>query len=186
MAEANLYLALIHHPVVNKKGDIVGSAVTNMDLHDIARAGRTFGVKGYYVVTPYDDQIVLAGQIMDHWTKGTGSKVNPARKSALERVRVVKTFEDACRDIETKEGRALVKVSTSAAAGENAVSCGRLRQDLTDTAPHVLVFGTAWGLAEEVIDQCDYMLEPIKGAGSYNHLPVRSAASIYLDRLING
>ena len=186
MAETNLYLALIHHPVVNKKGEIVGSAVTNMDLHDIARAGRTFGVKGYYVVTPYDDQIVLAGQIMDHWTKGTGSKVNPARKSALERVRVVKTFEDACRDIETKEGRALVKVSTSAAAGENAVSCGRLRQDLTDTAPHVLVFGTAWGLAEEVIDQCDYMLEPIKGAGSYNHLPVRSAASIYLDRLING
>ena len=48
----NLYVALIHHPVVNKNGMIIGSAVTNMDLHDIARAGRTFGVRGYYVVTP--------------------------------------------------------------------------------------------------------------------------------------
>lgn len=179
-----LYLALIHHPVVNKKGAVVGSAVTNMDLHDIARAGRTFGVKGYYVVTPYEDQIVLAQQIMDHWTKGAGSKVNPARKSALERVRVVKTLEDACREIEAKEGRAVVKIATSAAAGDNAVSCGRLRQRLNG-APHVLVFGTAWGLAEEVLNQCDCILEPILGAGSYNHLSVRSAASIYLDRLTN-
>lgn len=185
MTEPRLYMALIHHPVINKNGDIVGSAVTNMDLHDLARAGRTFGVKGYYVVTPYEDQIVLAGQIMEHWTKGAGSKVNPARKSALERLRVVKTFEDACRDIEAEEGRQPIKVATSAAAGETAVSCSRLRQELNDKVPHVLVFGTAWGLAEEVIDQCDYILEPIQGSGSYNHLSVRSAASIYLDRLTN-
>lgn len=186
MTEARLlYIALIHHPVINKNGDIVGSAVTNMDLHDIARAGRTFGVKGYYVVTPYEDQVVLAGQIMDHWTKGAGSRVNPARKSALERVRVVKTFKDACREIETHEGRPLVKVATSAAAGETAVSCSSLRQKLNERSPHVLVFGTAWGLAQEVINRCDYTLEPIRGTGSYNHLSVRSAASIYLDRITN-
>ena len=180
-----LYLALIHHPVVNKNGEIVGSAVTNMDIHDIARAGRTFGVKGYYVVTPYEDQIVLAGQIMDHWTKGAGAKVNPSRKSAIERVRVVKSFDDACLDIEAQENQAVIKVATSAAAGENAVSCAKLRQKLNENAPHVIIFGTAWGLAQEVMDQCDYILEPILGTGSYNHLPVRSAASIYLDRLTN-
>ena len=180
-----LYIALIHHPVVNKNGKIVGSAVTNMDIHDIARAGRTFGVKEYYVVTPYEDQIVLAVQIMDHWTKGAGAKVNPARKSAIERVRVVKTFDDACRDIETQENQAVIKVATSARAFENAISCDRLRQKLNENAPHLLMFGTAWGLAQEVIDQCDYILEPILGTGSYNHLPVRSAVSIYLDRLTN-
>jgi len=181
-----LYLALIHHPVVNKKGEIVGSAVTNMDLHDIARAGRTFGIKGYYVVTPYEDQHVLCGQIMDHWTKGAGARVNPARKSAIKRIRLAKRFEEVCHDIETKEGQAPVKIATSARAGEDSITCTRLKEELKENAPHVLIFGTAWGLAQEVIDQCDYILEPINGAGSYNHLSVRSAASIYLDRLTNG
>lgn len=182
----DLYLALIHHPVVNKKGNIVGSAVTNMDLHDIARAGRTFGVKGYYVVTPYEDQKVLCNQIMDHWTQGAGATANPARKSALERVRVADSFEAVCLAIEGETKRPLVKVATSARSYPNTISCGSLKRNLNENMPHVIVFGTAWGLAEEVIEQCDHILEPIQGAGSYNHLSVRSAASIYLDRLING
>ena len=181
-----LYLALIHHPVVNKKGQITGSALTNMDLHDIARAGRTFGVKAYYVVTPYEDQKTLAVQIMDHWTTGHGGTVNPARKSALERVRVADTFEAVCHDIEKEQGGPLVKVATSANAQGSVLSCRALAQQLKTNTPHLLVFGTAWGLAPEVTEQCEYILEPIQGAGSYNHLSVRSAASIYLDRLING
>ena len=182
----NLYLVLIHYPVVNKNGIITGSALTNMDLHDIARAGRTFGVTAFYAVTPYQDQKMLAGQIMDHWTSGHGGKVNPARKSALERVRVADTFEAVCLEIEKEQGRPPVKVATSANADSTALSVEKLRQGLKQNAPYVLVFGTAWGLAPEVISQCDYTLEPIKGYGAYNHLSVRSAASIYLDRLING
>jgi len=182
----NLYLALIHYPVVNKNGQIIGSALTNMDLHDIARAGRTFGVKAYYVVTPYKDQRTLAFQIMDHWTHGHGGRVNPARKSALERVRVADTFEAVCTDIENEQGLAVVKVATSANGRGTTRSCRKLGQELKGNAPHVLVFGTAWGLTPEVINQCDHILEPIQGSGSYNHLSVRSAASIYLDRLING
>lgn len=184
---APIYLALIHYPVVNKNGQITGSALTNMDLHDIARAGRTFGVKAYYVVTPYEDQQTLAAQIIVHWTHGHGGTVNPARKSALERVRVAQTFEAACNDIENEQGQRVVKVATSANSLGATRSCRQLRQELMmGNAPHVLVFGTAWGLAPEVMDQCDHILEPIQGSGSYNHLSVRSAASIYLDRLING
>ncbi len=183
---AELYLALIHHPVVNKKGDTVGSAVTNMDLHDIARAARTFGVKGYYVVTPYPDQAALCQQIMAHWTQGAGATANPARKSALERIRISDCFESMCKEIQAQESQGLVKVATSARPYENTVSCKHLKRNLNEHMPHVIVFGTAWGLADEIIEQCDYILEPISGAGSYNHLSVRSAASIYLDRLING
>jgi len=182
----NLYLALIHYPVVNKRGEITGSALTNMDLHDIARAGRTFGVKAYYVVTPYEDQRTLAFQIMEHWTNGHGGRVNPARKSALERIRVADTFEAVCNDIENEQGQVVIKVATSANTRHPTHSCRKLGQELKGNAPHVIVFGTAWGLAPEVINQCDHILEPIQGAGSYNHLSVRSAASIYLDRLING
>jgi hypothetical protein len=47
----------------------------------------------------------------------------------------------------------------------------------------VLVFGTGWGLTEEVLGRADDLLEPILGTGAYNHLSVRSAAAIILDRL---
>ena len=36
----------------------------------------------------------------------------------------------------------------------------------------------------EMMKQFDYIVEPIYGAGSYNHLCVRSAAAIILDRLL--
>jgi hypothetical protein len=48
---------------------------------------------------------------------------------------------------------------------------------------YLLLFGTGWGMTEELFDSADYVLEPIKGHGEYNHLSVRSAVSIYMDRL---
>ena len=33
---ADLYLVLLHHPVLDKTGAIVTSALTNMDIHDIS------------------------------------------------------------------------------------------------------------------------------------------------------
>jgi hypothetical protein len=50
--------------------------------------------------------------------------------------------------------------------------------------PVLLVFGTAWGLAPEVMATADFRLAPIKGTGTYNHLAVRSAVSIILDRVL--
>jgi len=182
----DLYIALIHYPVVNKRGNTVGSAVTNMDIHDIARAAASFGVKQYYIVTPYEDQAELTEQIMAHWTTGAGGKVNPCRKQALERVRLADSFEAACRKIEDLSPGPVVRVGTSARNTKGAVSCGALRKKLKGNASHVLIFGTAWGLTDDLIDRCDMVLEPIRGTGDYNHLSVRSAASIYLDRLTNG
>lgn len=182
----DLFIALIHHPVVNKRGNTVGSAVTNMDIHDIARAAISFGVKQYYIVTPYEDQATLTEQIMAHWTTGAGGKVNPWRKAALERVRVADSFETACSQIKDSSPAPLVTIATTARAAKGAVSCGTLREKQKGNASHMLIFGTAWGLTWDLIEQCDMILEPIKGAGDYNHLSVRSAASIYLDRLTNG
>jgi hypothetical protein len=39
-------------------------------------------------------------------------------------------------------------------------------------------------LSEELIARCEYILDPIYGPTSYNHLPVRVAAGIMLDRLL--
>lgn len=182
----NLYVALIHFPVINRKGDRIGSALTTIDMHDIARAAKTFGVRGFYVVTPFEDQAELAQQVIAHWTQGKGGELNPSRKKALELIRVVARFEDAVQEIQQERNQPVVAVATSAKALVNAISTAELKQKLENGGPHVLVFGTAWGLAEEMIDACDLNLESIKGPGTYNHLSVRSAASIYLDRITNG
>jgi hypothetical protein len=49
--------------------------------------------------------------------------------------------------------------------------------------PNLLVLGTGYGLADEMLERCDLLLEPIQGDDEYNHLSVRAAAAIILDRL---
>lgn len=191
MLENNLYVALIHYPVMNKKNQAIGSALTTIDLHDIARTSITFGVNGFYVITPYKDQVTLATQVIDHWTKGVGGKLNPDRKKALELIRVTKTFEEAVNSIKQERKESVITIATSAKEASDSttpelITTGVLKQKLNNKTSHVLIFGTAWGLADELIDTCDFILEPIYGNTDYNHLSVRSAASIYLDRITNG
>ncbi|MCF8086640.1 MAG: RNA methyltransferase [Desulfotignum sp.] len=182
----NLYIALVHYPVVNKKNQTIGAALTTIDLHDIARASMTFGVKGVYVITPFPDQADLAHEVIRHWTHGAGSRLNPSRKQALELIRVTDTFEGAVRQIQAEHNRPVVTIATSARMNRKTISPHALKQEQRSDTPCLLIFGTAWGLADELINQCDIQLDPITGPGDYNHLSVRSAASIYLDRLMYG
>lgn len=182
----DLYVALIHFPVMNKKGQPIGSALTTIDMHDIARASMTFGVKGFFVVTPYEDQADLANQVIEHWTKGVGGRLNPSRKKALELIQVSKNFDDTIKLMKEQTGKPVVTIATSAKQFPDSISVRKLKNNFDDRASHVLVFGTAWGLAEDIMNNCDFILEPISGSTGYNHLSVRSAVSIYLDRIING
>ncbi len=143
-------------------------------------------IRAFWVITPYDDQATLATQVIEHWTKGVGGKLNPFRKKALELVRVTQTIEDAISSIEQERKEPVKTIATSAKETSGSITLKTLRQKLEDKASHVLIFGTAWGLADEMIDTCDFILDPIYGNTDYNHLSVRSAASIYLDRIING
>jgi len=47
-----LYIALLHYPVYNKEGKVVTTAIANMDIHDIARLAKTYGLRGFYVINP--------------------------------------------------------------------------------------------------------------------------------------
>lgn len=183
MSTNNLYVALIHYPVTNKKGATIASALTTIDMHDIARAAVTYGVQGFYVVTPLMDQQVLAHEVISHWTRGVGGALNPFRKQALELIRVVSTFEDARADIAHERGKPVVTIATSAVHHEGAVSTAQVARQLKTDDSHVLAFGTAWGISREFIDRCDCILEPVQGTTGYNHLSVRSAVSILLDRI---
>ena len=182
----NLHLALVHYPVTNKNGDVIASAVTNLDLHDISRAARTFDVKSFYVVTPLEDQIDLVGQLISHWTSGAGAGYNPKRRQALELIRIKKNLDAVVSEIHQRPDSAGVPrtVVTSASAKGAVISFSNLRRMLGDGYPYLLVFGTAWGLAETLMASADFALEPVKGTTNYNHLSVRSAAAIILDRLL--
>jgi len=169
--------------VINKNGDTIASAVTNLDLHDISRLSRTYGVRAFYVVTPLEDQKVLVERIVSHWVKGAGAAYNPKRREALELIRVRESLREVSEHIGDIEGQAVKTVATCARAAENCLSFSELRAKLKSGTPHLLIFGTAWGLAQEVLDTADYVLEPVRGATHYNHLSVRTAAAIILDRL---
>ena len=177
-------MALIHYPVVNRNGDSIASAITNLDLHDIARAVVTFGVLTYYVVTPLKDQQALARRIIAHWTEGVGGELNPWRSEALRSIHVVDSLRDAVDSVVKEQSAAPVTVATSARPNNGCIGFGRLKKMMANGRPHLLMFGTAWGLDQEVLAKADHILEPIEGAGRYNHLSVRSAAAIILDRLL--
>lgn len=181
-----LAVALLHHPVLDRDGGIVTTAMTNLDLHDIARSARTFGAERYYVVHPIAAQRELAQRIVSHWVDGSGRRRIPDRATALEVVRVVPALADAVADLDDGGG---VEVWTTAAVARGGDVLGwrsaRARLE-SATRPVLILFGTGWGLAPEILERADVRLTPVDGAhgaGGYNHLSVRAACAITLDRL---
>ena len=182
--KAEIDIVLVHYPVINKVGETIGSAVTNLDLHDIARAAKTFGVDNYYIVTPYRDQQNLVDDILEHWKNGHGANYNPARKEALELVRVAEDLETVISRITSRRGKRPLLLTTSAKRQNKSLSYQEARGRIKEGEPILLLFGTAHGMAPQVMELADYTLPPVGGNTGYNHLSVRSAVSIILDRLL--
>lgn len=180
-----VYMALIHHPVYNKNREVVRTCLTPLDLHDMARAGRTYGVRGFYCVSALASQMDLAQAILDHWTSGWGASYNPNRKEALAIVRITPNLDQVMDEIESEWGSAPRTVATSARFRAPNLDCRELARRIRQGEDaHLLLFGTGWGLVEETVNRADFRLAPIHGKGDFNHLSVRSAASVILDRIL--
>jgi hypothetical protein len=182
-ARFDFYLALIHHPVYDKNGAVIASAVSNLDLHDISRAAKTYGVRAFYIVTPLEDQQKLVGRIVSHWTEGVGGDYNPDRRDALELIKVAASLEEVKQDIARNGKGVPAMVVTDAKPHARNIGYDTMRKMIDGEGSYLLLFGTAWGMTTEYIDQADHILAPIMGESGYNHLSVRSAAAIILDRL---
>jgi len=184
MSTGNLYIALLHYPVYNKRGDVVTTAVTNMDIHDISRTARTYGVKRFYIVTPIEKQKQFVERILSHWQKGYGASYNPSRKEAFDIVRVADALDDVIQAVSEETGQRVHVAATSAASRGASLSCEEVREKISQSSePFLILFGTGWGIAKEVLEKADFSVEPIRGNSDYNHLSVRAAAAIMLDRL---
>jgi len=180
-----LYIGLVHFPVYNKNEQRIASAVTPVDLHDLARIARTYGVRKLLVITPLKDQHGLVDRICDHWKFGFGASYNPQRKEAIELVSVASSLEDGVERIHATEGVTPFVLATDARTqNDNTLSFPDARAMIRQDRVVLLLFGTAWGLDQEVLQGSNAVLDPVMGADGYNHLPVRAAAAIILDRLV--
>jgi hypothetical protein len=183
--EIDLNVALLHDQMVDKQGKLITSSLTMIDLHDIARSSRTYGVATTFVAHPSPAIRKLARTLKLHWEEGFGSTYNPNRKDALEVIQIVSDLDEAIHKIELRTGKLPLLVATSARPGKDRVTFREMHKRLrTEGRPFLLMLGTGWGMCDELLSRADLFLEPINGPGEYNHLSVRSACAIMLDRLM--
>ncbi len=181
---AALFLALIHHPVVDRNGRIVTSAVTSLDIHDLARSARTYAVDTVFIVHPIPEQREFAQSVIEHWRSGYGRAFDSRRREALELVQIVAGLDQAIAAAEKIAGRRPLIVHTSAqTSGGASYASLRTRLESDAAPPAMILIGTGFGLASSMSERADVVLAPVRGPSDYNHLSVRAAASIILDRL---
>ncbi|MDR3641714.1 MAG: tRNA (guanosine(37)-N1)-methyltransferase TrmD [Humidesulfovibrio sp.] len=190
----SLFLCLLHHPVLDKAGKPGTVSLTNLDIHDMCRVSRTYELAGVLLATPLEDQRELGQRLLTHWTDGAGGRANPDRAQALRLGRMVQGLDEAIGWVTGQAGRAPKVVATCARTSyrpgrsrkERLIAFtpvptvrGWLRED-----PVLLVLGTGHGLAPAVLERADAIVSPVRGFSAYNHLPVRAAAAILVDRLL--
>jgi hypothetical protein len=195
-----LTIGLIHWPIRDRQNETVATNITNLDVHDIARVAKVYGLEKYFIVHPSAEQLMFVARLLDHHLVGEGSRLNPLRGKALSIVQTVASVDEAVR----KLGGNPVVIGTTARniEGVEKVSFNDLKRYLetgeaTGLNPKIgpvlakadsvlLVFGTGFGMPDEFLKGCQLLLEPLKGAPplDYRHLSVRSAVSICLDRLL--
>jgi hypothetical protein len=179
-------LALVHYPVLDRAGETVTTAITNLDLHDMARSAHTYGASDLFIVHPIEAQRLLAQRIQEHWVDGSGKRRIPDRAAALDILRIVTSLDDVHAAL---GGRGAIEIWTTAASSRGALvtSYREARARMERSSCSILImFGTGWGLTPALVNEADLRLEPIhaRAATGYNHLSVRAACAITLDRLL--
>ena len=179
-------VALLHDRMLDKEGKIVTTSLTLIDVHDIARSSCTYGARNIFVVHPSAQIRKLARMLKTHWEEGFGATYNPTRREALETMEIAGDLDEVIQKIDLRTGMLPKIIATSARdGGATRVAFPEMRRIIREQrAPYLMLLGTGWGMSEELLSRADYFLEPVKGPSSYNHLSVRSACAIMLDRLL--
>ena len=175
MAPSRIAVALVHAPVLNRKGESSATSITPMDVHDFARTCAFYGVEAVYLVHPAKAMQAMVRDLIGYWETGEGGVRNAGRKRVLAAVRVVDSLEDA-----RKEGDFKLWFTSARVEAKVLLEPAELPKRLGN---HLIVFGTGSGLDVENLPKANGWLSPIAGIGKVRHLSVRSALAIYLDRM---
>lgn len=182
------YVAIMHAEIVVKgtgQPDRVGcTSVTSLDLHDTARSCATYGIKNMFMVSPLKDQQAIMRDLLAFWVSDEGKAYNLSRHEAVSRVVPIDSLAQTIELIKKQEGAAPLIITTSAKQHAHAKTIDYFSQQTVWQLdrPVLFLFGTGHGLADHVIEQSDFLLVPVEGMTDYNHLSVRSAIAIILDR----
>lgn len=180
----DLSVVLLHAGMEDRQKHLVTTSLTLIDVHDIARSSKTYGVNTFYVAHPSPALRKLGRTLKVHWEEGHGATYNPNRKDALEAVHIVADLDEAIQHIDLRTGKLPKLIATSARPGPDRVAFKDFRKNAESDQPYLLMLGTGHGMGQELLDRADLFLEPIDGPTPYNHLSVRSACAIMLDRLL--
>lgn len=178
------YVTLLHTDVLIGAHEVGTTSVTSLDIHDIARSARTYGIKNYFIVTPLVDQQKIVRKLLDFWQHGDGTEYNRGRHEALMHVSIEESLQQVIDKIKELEGKEPLLIASSARTGTHAamISYDDQEQVWTAKRPVLLILGTGKGLSNQIIERCDFLLTPIRGFTDFNHLSVRSAAAVIFDR----
>jgi len=174
-AASEIAVALVHHPVLNSKGETSTTAITSTDIHDFARSCAFFDVAPVYIVHPAGGMHEFVRDMLAYWLDGAGGVRNPGRKAAMELLRLAKSLE------EVLQGNDFHVWYTSASPPDGQTT--DIEKLLDMAGRHLIVFGTGHGLDAAALPKPNGWLSPIAGIGKVRHLSVRAALSIYLDRM---
>lgn len=174
-------VALVHHPVKNRVGEVISATTDEFDFFDGARLTLVYPVRRFVVIQPTLSQQALVRRLLDH---GLRAERDVGSRGCFDHAMLVGSLPAAVELIEAEDGVRPTVVVTTAVSADGALSFPQVRERV-DAGEHVLiVFGKAWGLADEVMEFADVRLAPVSGGTGFDHLPVRAAMAIVLDRLL--
>lgn len=180
----SLNVALLHDGMVDKTGKTVTTSVTLIDVHDISRSCKTYGVDSLFVVHSSQMMRSLVRTVKQHWDGDFGSRYNPNRQDALGVLSIASDLDEVLMQVERRTGKIPKIIATSAHDGDSRISYGDMTRTMEQSDDsYLVIFGTGWGMGPDLMSRADYILKPIYGPTPYNHLSVRAACAIILDRL---
>ena len=179
----NLSFCLCHYPVWTDGEKSGCSSLTNLDIHDIGRISRCYGLGPFFVLHPLDDQRKILNEILSHWLTRSGGYED--RKKALNLVHAVQNFEEISKFFMQYHGQEPYWFVSSASWPEKNGECVSISEarKICGQGPAVICLGTARGLDVNKLPFKFMRLAPIRFLDE-NHLPVRAAAAIMADRIL--
>jgi hypothetical protein len=174
-----LTIALVHQPVCNRLGEEITSTVDHFDVMDGSRLALGYPIRRFYVVNDIPAQRDLVHRLIRH---GLGARDD--ERGEFARTAWAPDLEAVIAEHVRDTGARPSVVVTSARPGGAVTDFATARARLFAGEPMVIVFGKAWGLAPRLLDAADVRLAPIDAGTGFNHLSVRSAMAIVIDRLV--
>lgn len=180
------YCVLMHNEVMLPDQTVGTSSVTSIDIHDIARSSKTYGINHFFIVTKLEAQQKLVSDFLSFWHHGKGSAIlKNQRGEAMKNVSLSQNLENVIDSIIEKEKIKPLIIATSSRTSiphHRFITYHDQSLIWSQNRPILFLLGTAHGLSEELMNKCDYRLLPIEGLSDFNFLSVRSAAAIIFDR----